>query len=80
MTAPRKIIDMEVIGCESPTGESRSSVTSSVSVGVIGAPRGTRHVLLAIETLYRILLRLEDLSEPLAIANAVVLKVFIVDD
>ncbi|XP_077286737.1 protein associated with topo II related - 1 isoform X2 [Arctopsyche grandis] len=74
VTAPRKIIDMEVIGCESPTGESRSSGTSSVSAGVIGAPRGTRHVLLAIETLYRILLRLEDLSEPLAIANAVVLK------
>lgn len=66
---------MEVIGCESPTGESRNSGTSSVSAGVIGAPRGTRHILLAIETLYRILLRLEDMSEPLAIANAVVLKV-----
>lgn len=42
-----------------------------------GASRSTRQTLLAIEALYRGLLRVEDLEEPRAIANALVLKVTI---
>lgn len=68
VTAPRKIIDMDVVG-----PESSSPFTTSIE---ISAQRKSRQILMHIETLYRIVLKLEDLENPTAIATFLVVKVW----
>ncbi|CAK1546504.1 unnamed protein product [Leptosia nina] len=77
VTAPRKIIDVEVVGSE-PAG---SKVSRAPSVASTTHPseipremKRTKQLLLDIEALYLILLRLEELNDPLAISNALILK------
>ena len=67
VTAPRKIIDMDVVG-----SESASPFTSKIE---ISAQRKSRQLLIHIETLYRIVLKLEDFENPMAIATSLVVKV-----
>lgn len=66
VTAPRKIIDMDVVS--SDTG---SPINSTIE---ISTQRKSRQILLHIETLYRIALKLEDLENPTAIATALIVK------
>lgn len=66
VTAPRKIIDMDVVGAD--TG---SPINSTIE---ISTQRKSRQILLHIETLYRIALKLEDLEDPTAIATALIVK------
>lgn len=68
MTAPRKIIDMDVVGAESA---SPFSTTIEIS-----AQRKSRQLLIHIETLYRIVLKLEDFENPTAIATLLIVKVY----
>ncbi|CAB3257418.1 unnamed protein product [Arctia plantaginis] len=77
VTAPRKIIDVEVVGNE--TAPSRMSRASSVASTthpqeIPREMKRTKQLLLDIEALYLILLRLEELNDPLAISNALILK------
>ncbi|XP_055632338.1 protein PAT1 homolog 1-like isoform X2 [Toxorhynchites rutilus septentrionalis] len=60
VTAPRKIIDMDVVGNEPTTTQGNASLELSMQ-------RKSRHVLLHIETLFKIVLKLEDLKNPAAI-------------
>lgn len=60
--APRKIIDMDVVGQETPTQSSSSGL------------RKSRHILLHIETLYKLVLKMEDLKNPTAIEAARITK------
>ncbi|KFB44230.1 hypothetical protein ZHAS_00012123 [Anopheles sinensis] len=69
VTAPRKIIDMEVMG-----GEERDANGNGMNMEHSVSQRKTRHVLLLIETLYRIVLKLEDLQNPTAIEAFVLLR------
>ncbi|XP_004930764.1 putative leucine-rich repeat-containing protein DDB_G0290503 isoform X1 [Bombyx mori] len=77
VTAPRKLIDVEVVGGEvAPSRMSRASSVASTA-NPAEAPREmkrTKQLLLDIEALYLILLRLEELNDPLAISNALILK------
>lgn len=66
VTAPRKIIDMDVVS--SDTG---SPINSTIE---ISTQRKSRQILLHIETLYRIALKLEDLENPTAIATSLIVK------
>lgn len=66
MTAPRKIIDMDVVA------ESSSPFTTTIE---ISAQRKSRQLLIHIETLYRVVLKLEDLENPMAIATSLIVKV-----
>lgn len=66
VTAPRKIIDMDIMG---PEGSPQLSTNFELS-----AQRKSRHILLHIETLYRIVLKLEDLDNPAAIATIIMKK------
>lgn len=66
VTAPRKIIDMDIVGADSG---SSSNPTNEISV-----QRKSRQILMHIETLYRIALKLEDLENPTAIATALIVK------
>lgn len=66
VTAPRKIIDMDVVGAD--TGSPLSSTNE------ISTQRKSRQILLHIETLYRIALKLEDLEDPTAIATALIVR------
>lgn len=59
VTAPRKIIDMEIMAAE-------AGATTGGSLEVT-AQRKCRQMLLHIETLYRVVLKLEDLKNPTAI-------------
>lgn len=61
VTAPRKIIDMDVVGPE-PT---QACTTTT---------RELLHRLLHIETLYKVVLKMEDLNNPVAIEAALVAK------
>ncbi|XP_061381542.1 uncharacterized protein LOC116776445 isoform X2 [Danaus plexippus] len=75
VTAPRKIIDVEVVGAEPEQRASRApSVASNNPAEVPREMRRTKQLLLDIEALYLILLRLEELNDPLAISNALILK------
>ncbi|CAH2056121.1 unnamed protein product, partial [Iphiclides podalirius] len=77
VTAPRKIIDLEVVAGEPPSGRvSRApSVASTTNPAEVPREvRRTKQLLLDIEALYLILLRLEELNDPLAISNALILK------
>lgn len=60
---------MDVVGAES---SSPFSTTIEIS-----AQRKSRQLLIHIETLYRILLKLEDLENPIAIATSLIVKVTI---
>lgn len=66
VTAPRKIIDMDIVGPEQG-GQLNTSLE-------ISAQRKSRQLLLHIETLYKTVLKLEDLSNPTAIADAKIIK------
>ncbi|KAG6454589.1 uncharacterized protein LOC115446370 [Manduca sexta] len=91
VTAPRKIIDVEVVGAEPPgagpgagasarsarTSRAPSRASRASTTTPAEAPREmkrTKQLLLDIEALYLILLRLEELNDPLAITNALILK------
>lgn len=98
VTAPRKIIDAEIMGNEnavsgagdgipitgSCSGTNSSILKSNITpvaplTSAIGdftssAHRKSRHILLHIETLYRIVLKLEDLNNPTAIATIIMKK------
>lgn len=66
VTAPRKIIDMDIVG---PDQGGQLNTTLEIS-----AQRKSRQLLLHIETLYKTVLKLEDLSNPTAIADAKIIK------
>ena len=67
VTAPRKIIDMEVVSAESgPQGPPNIELTTQ---------RKSRQLLMHIESLYKVVLKLEDLQHPMAIAAMLIKKV-----
>uniref|UniRef100_A0A336MYH6 CSON007597 protein n=1 Tax=Culicoides sonorensis TaxID=179676 RepID=A0A336MYH6_CULSO len=66
VTAPRKIIDMEVVSAE--------PINHASIIELNTQRKSSRTLLLHIETLYKILLLLEDLENPVAIAAAQILK------
>ncbi|VVC96602.1 unnamed protein product [Leptidea sinapis] len=68
VTAPRKIIDVELVSSEPAAG------AGSRAPSVPREMKRTKQLLLDIEALYLILLRLEELNDPLAISNALILK------
>ncbi|XP_045457993.1 uncharacterized protein LOC123668273 [Melitaea cinxia] len=76
VTAPRKIIDVEVVAEPASGRQSRApSVASTTNPAEVPREvRRTKQLLLDIEALYLILLRLEELNDPLAISNALILK------
>ncbi|XP_053622036.1 uncharacterized protein Patr-1 [Plodia interpunctella] len=77
VTAPRKIIDVELVaGDRSPARGSRAPSRASTAnpAEVPREMKRTKQLLLDIEALYLILLRLEELNDPLAISNALILK------
>uniref|UniRef100_A0A182K4T9 mRNA decay factor PAT1 domain-containing protein n=1 Tax=Anopheles christyi TaxID=43041 RepID=A0A182K4T9_9DIPT len=61
--APRKLIDADVMGSDQLNGNGVPTVEPPPSV----VQRKARHVLLLIETLYKIVLKLEDLFNPVAV-------------
>lgn len=67
VTAPRKIIDMDIVGPEISNALNSASLEISVQ-------RRSRQLLLHIETMYKIVLKMEDLENPTAIAAAQILK------
>ncbi|XP_063392432.1 GATA zinc finger domain-containing protein 14 [Cydia fagiglandana] len=77
VTAPRKIIDVELVGGAEPSAvpSRANSVASTTNPAEVPREmRRTKQLLLDIEALYLILLRLEELNDPLAISNALILK------
>ncbi|CAH2241907.1 jg12040 [Pararge aegeria aegeria] len=76
VTAPRKIIDVELVAEPAADRASRApSVCSTTTPAEIPREmKRTKQMLLDIEALYLILLRLEELNDPLAISNALILK------
>lgn len=60
MTAPRKIIDMDIITLEKDSESTQSSRDS----------RKTKQLLLELEALYTLILKAEDLKNPVAISNS----------
>ncbi|XP_059611274.1 protein PAT1 homolog 1 [Phlebotomus argentipes] len=66
VTAPRKIIDMDIMGPE--TGHQLSSNIE------LSTQKKSRQMLLHIESLYKIMLKVEDLKNPIAMATALVVK------
>ncbi|XP_037947428.1 protein PAT1 homolog 1 isoform X2 [Teleopsis dalmanni] len=89
VTAPRKIIDADIM-----SGELNDNLSNNLSAAkasgqgiklpnvttgnfhdiTISAQRKSRHILLHIETLYRIVLKLDDLENPDAIATIIMKK------
>ncbi|KAH8354237.1 hypothetical protein KR084_004327 [Drosophila pseudotakahashii] len=79
VTAPRKIIDADIMSGESNTGTEANPSSSSTSSTPLppsashdvnpSSMRKSRHILLLIETLYRYLLKLEDLESPEVMAT-----------
>lgn len=67
VTAPRKIIDQDVVA--ETTANSGAAVNSEVL-----SQRKSRQILLHVESLYKIVLKMEDLSNPLAIEAKQLLK------
>ncbi|EDW13695.2 protein PAT1 homolog 1 [Drosophila mojavensis] len=87
VTAPRKIIDAEIMGSDSATTDNTGSASSATRqssdknnegqpevVLVPSSMRKSRHILLHIETLYRYLLKLEDLESPEVMATIILKK------
>lgn len=68
VTAPRKIIDMEIIDNTDSSGSGNQNAEHTTQ-------RKSRQLLLHIETLYKVVLKIEDLQNPMAIAAAVIQKV-----
>ncbi|XP_049301281.1 protein PAT1 homolog 1-like [Anopheles funestus] len=68
VTAPRKLIDADVMGNDQLNGNGVSAAEQSQT------QRKARHVLLLVETLYRLVLQLEDKVNPAAIAAASLLR------
>ncbi|KAH8311289.1 hypothetical protein KR044_005426 [Drosophila immigrans] len=86
VTAPRKIIDADIMGSDSSaadnatatsaTGTQAADKSNESASEVVLAPsnmRKSRHILLHIETLYRYLLKLEDLESP-EVMSTILLK------
>ncbi|XP_017130825.1 protein PAT1 homolog 1 [Drosophila elegans] len=79
VTAPRKIIDADIMSGESNPGGDANATSSSTSSTPLppsashdvnpSSMRKSRHILLLIETLYRYLLKLEDLESPEVMAT-----------
>lgn len=67
VTAPRKIIDMEIVGMGENGGQGSGNEATS--------QKKSRQILMHIESLYKIVLKLEDLQHPMAISATVILKV-----
>lgn len=67
VTAPRKIIDMEIVGIGDTGGQSSTSEIST--------QKRSRQILMQIELLYKTVLKLEDLQHPMAISATMILKV-----
>ncbi|XP_055591910.1 protein PAT1 homolog 1-like [Uranotaenia lowii] len=66
VTAPRKIIDMEVVNNEQ---------TSSGNINLeLSMHRKSRHILLSIENLFKIVLKIEDLNNPVAMEAILIAK------
>lgn len=70
VTAPRKLIDMDIVGSESSSSPGSLSFTLELTT-----QRKSRQLLIHIESLYRVVLKLEDYENPAAIATAKVIKV-----
>ncbi|XP_053665215.1 protein PAT1 homolog 1-like [Anopheles marshallii] len=68
VTAPRKLIDADVMGSDQLNGNGVTAAEQSLT------QRKARHVLLLIETLYNLVLKLEDKLNPTAIAAAALLR------
>uniref|UniRef100_A0A182VTU2 Serine/threonine-protein kinase ATM n=1 Tax=Anopheles minimus TaxID=112268 RepID=A0A182VTU2_9DIPT len=68
VTAPRKLIDADVMGSDQLNGNPVTTAEQTLT------QRKARHVLLLIETLYKLLLKLEDKLNPVAIATADLLR------
>lgn len=68
VTAPRKIIDMEIVGNGENGGQSSGNDT-------LTSQKKSRQILMHIESTYKIVLKLEDLQHPMAIAATIILKV-----
>lgn len=66
VTAPRKIIDMEIVGTGENGGQSSATELSS--------QKKSRQILMHIEALYKIVLKLEDLQHPMAISATIILR------
>uniref|UniRef100_A0A1B0C9X8 Uncharacterized protein n=1 Tax=Lutzomyia longipalpis TaxID=7200 RepID=A0A1B0C9X8_LUTLO len=66
VTAPRKIIDMDIMGPE--TGY---QLNPSIE---LSTQKKSRQMLLHIESLYKIVLKIEDLKNPIAVSTALVVK------
>ncbi|KAH8406459.1 hypothetical protein KR215_001157 [Drosophila sulfurigaster] len=87
VTAPRKIIDADIMGSDASPADNVTSTSASGAQAadksneganevVVLAPsnmRKSRHILLHIETLYRYLLKLEDLESP-EVMSTILLK------
>lgn len=79
VTAPRKIIDADIMSGESNAAAEANATSSSKSSTPLptsashdvnpSSMRKSRHILLLIETLYRYLLKLEDLESPEVMAT-----------
>lgn len=87
VTAPRKIIDAEIMGSDTTTADNTVSASSAARqsteknnegqgevILVPSSMRKSRHILLHIETLYRYLLKLEDLESPEVMATIILKK------
>ncbi|XP_064554435.1 protein PAT1 homolog 1 [Drosophila montana] len=87
VTAPRKIIDADIMGSDVSPVDNALSLSSTTGqnndktneyqnevVLVPSSMRKSRHILLHIETLYRYLLKLEDLDSPEVMATIVLKK------
>lgn len=68
VTAPRKIIEMEIMAAEAGAGGAGGGSLE------VTAQRKCRQLLLHIETLYRVVLKLEDLKNPTAIEAFALLR------
>lgn len=73
VTAPRKIIDMEVVAQEANASTGAGGLPLPPAMELT-AQRKCRQMLLHIETLYRVVLKLEDLTNPTAIEAFALLK------
>ncbi|XP_050076885.1 protein PAT1 homolog 1-like [Anopheles maculipalpis] len=67
--APRKLIDADVMGSDQLNGNGAGTAAEQSL-----SQRKARHVLLLIEALYKLLLKLEDKLNPIAIATANLLR------
>lgn len=74
VTAPRKVIDMDVVGADSGTNTSGSLAALSATLE-INMQRKSKQLLIHIESLYRLVLKLEDWEHPTALAAHKLIRV-----